>query len=284
MSLSDKNFYNEASAQKLGWEPEWFGCDDFDECLVAEIGEFQRENDLEVDGLCGPTTYRRILSVRQLEGEEKESYIICNQEKVPIKWEKTVSLYHQSRLRLLPGRRYEKKRDVNQFVVHWDAALNSKSCYEILKRRGLSVQFSIDNNGTIYQFTDANDVCWHAPPVNFNSVGVEVSNAVQLKYQKYYRKHGHGDRPVVDIPKINGKLYARKALGFYPVQVEALKALTEALMSYYPIERQTPSELGLHKETERELIEYSGVVSHYHVDPRKRKWDSACLDLSEIIE
>ena len=31
----DKNFYNESSAAKLGWDPSWFDCDEFDEDLVA---------------------------------------------------------------------------------------------------------------------------------------------------------------------------------------------------------------------------------------------------------
>ena len=30
----DKNFYNQASAAKLGWEPSWFGEKYYDENLV----------------------------------------------------------------------------------------------------------------------------------------------------------------------------------------------------------------------------------------------------------
>ena len=33
----DKIFYNEASAAKMGWEPEWFGADDFDDDLIEKI-------------------------------------------------------------------------------------------------------------------------------------------------------------------------------------------------------------------------------------------------------
>ena len=33
----DKNFYNEASAKKLGWEPSWFGEKYFDDKLVRAI-------------------------------------------------------------------------------------------------------------------------------------------------------------------------------------------------------------------------------------------------------
>ena len=33
------DFYNRASAHKLGWEPSWFGADEFDEKLAEKIKE-----------------------------------------------------------------------------------------------------------------------------------------------------------------------------------------------------------------------------------------------------
>ena len=36
----DKIFYNQASAAKLGWTPEWFGAYDFDENLLKKIRNF----------------------------------------------------------------------------------------------------------------------------------------------------------------------------------------------------------------------------------------------------
>ena len=33
----DKNFYNESSAKKLGWEPSWFGEKYFDDKLIRAI-------------------------------------------------------------------------------------------------------------------------------------------------------------------------------------------------------------------------------------------------------
>ena len=35
--MEDRIFYNEGSAAKLGWTPNWFGCNDFDEDLVNEL-------------------------------------------------------------------------------------------------------------------------------------------------------------------------------------------------------------------------------------------------------
>ena len=33
----DKVFYNEGSAAKLGWSPDWFGASEFDEDLIKKI-------------------------------------------------------------------------------------------------------------------------------------------------------------------------------------------------------------------------------------------------------
>ena len=60
----DKNFYNEASALKLGWDPSWFGCTLFDEDLVSAIKKWQRKNNITSDGMCGPGTFRRVWTDR----------------------------------------------------------------------------------------------------------------------------------------------------------------------------------------------------------------------------
>ena len=40
----DKDFYNESSSLKLGWEPHWFGCDEFDDDLTEAIAKYQKKN------------------------------------------------------------------------------------------------------------------------------------------------------------------------------------------------------------------------------------------------
>ena len=67
----DKDFYNESSAAKLGWEPEWFGCDEFDEDLVEAIKKFQKKNGMSADGLCGPGTFRVLFNERMEDIENR---------------------------------------------------------------------------------------------------------------------------------------------------------------------------------------------------------------------
>ena len=61
----DAEFYNESSALKLGWTPDWFGCSEFDEELTEAIRKYQKSIGLKADGLCGPGTYRRIWTDRE---------------------------------------------------------------------------------------------------------------------------------------------------------------------------------------------------------------------------
>ena len=65
--MVDKDFYNEASAAKLGWDPSWFGLTEYDSRLVKKIRAFQREIGLKADGMLGPVTYLRLVAHREAE-------------------------------------------------------------------------------------------------------------------------------------------------------------------------------------------------------------------------
>ena len=66
---------------------------------------------------------------------------------------------------------------VDQFVIHFDARGTSRYCYEVLHdKRGLSVHFMLDVDGTIYQTLDVKESAWHATIANGRSVGIEIAN------------------------------------------------------------------------------------------------------------
>jgi len=289
----DKVFYNKSSADSLGWEPEWFGVRHHDEKLVKAIRKWQKDRGLTADGLCGPSTYRRIWTERDADSEniikfcppeKDQSFIICNSKPVVIDWPRVVLWNEDGSLKCKPGTYYdyagEKPRKVNMFVNHWDVCLSSESCVKILNNRGISVHFSIDNDGTIYQLLDTQHGAWHAGvnKVNRCSVGVEISNAYYTKYQSWYVKNGFGERPVASGVKVHGGTL-EDHLDFYPVQLDALAALWAAVSVGHDI----PLEIAPEGRYDSSCYtgKFKGFVNHYNIT--KKKIDCAGLDMSEIL-
>ena len=294
----DKNFYNEASAKKLGWEPSWFGERHFDDKLVRAIKKWQKQRRLSADGMCGPSTFRRLWTERQSDIDDHKpdnphysNYIVYNGEFFPIEWDKFVLWSEKGGMESKPGHYYDysgrAKRKIRYFVNHWDVCLNAKSCQRVLDRRGISVHFLIDNDGTIYQTMDIQHGAWHAGSARANraSVGVEISNAYYPKYQNWYVKNGFGERPIVDDAWVHGDKL-EPFTGFYPEQVEAAKALWKAIHVATGIPYETPlSQFGKTSTRYVQNVPYgsfSGFVSHYHVS--KKKIDCAGLDIKTLLD
>ena len=299
MSIVDKYFYNQASSEKLGWEPDWFGASDFEDDLIKKIRNFQRKHGLTPDGLCGPGTYRRIFTERQSDTDlikpevqsSTDNYIICNSKKIPINWDKVVLWDDQGGLICKEGTYSsyagKEERKVTMFVNHWDVCLSAESCAKVIEKRGISVHFNIDNDGTIYQLLDTQHAAWQAGnrTVNHCSVGVEISNAYYQKYQSWYEKNGFGPRPVwSDVEVHERKL--KPFLGFYDVQMEAAAALWKAIHDAYGIPLDCPRDSnGKMLKTVDPSVpsgEFQGVVHHFHVT--KRKIDAAGFPIDEYLE
>ena len=285
----DAEFYNEASASKLGWTPAWFGCSSFDEELTEAIKEYQKSIGIKADGLCGPGTYRRIWTDRESKlrylfediPDHENTSIMYNNDYFDIDWPRVVLPFMKGGMKLTKGyKKVVEKREPNNFVCHWDVCLNSKSCFKVLSQRGLSVHFLIDNDGTIYQLLDMNHIAYHAggSKWNSNSIGVEISNAYYPKYQNWYRKNGYGERPIWREKKVHGS-YLEPFLGFYDVQLEALKALMKAVNEATGIPLETPNSSTTSAPAVRG--EYEGFISHFHL--KKNKIDCAGLDIAELI-
>ena len=294
MAITDKIFYNQASAAKLGWDPSWFGARGFNDILINNIKNFQRENNLSPAGLCGPMTFTRVETEREASYEVSgdamdDNTIIANDIAIPIAWDKVVNLKEHGNL-TLPTNCYRsvtrKRRYPSMVVTHWDAALSAHSCYKILKKRNISSHFVIDNDGTIYQMVDTQHIGWHAgnTKVNNTSIGIDFSNAYYMKYQSYYRKKGFGARPVISDSRIHG-VKLGDHLGYYDVQLAAYKALIKCLTSHYNIELRCPLDDDGNTSQGVEISaaqgNFKGVVSHYHLT--NRKIDCAGLDINKLL-
>jgi len=289
----DKEFYNEASASRLGWEPQWFipNHKNFDKTLTKAIREYQRSHGLGADGLCGPSTYRRInTDIQQLSDFKKHhlknssEFIYCRGQPIPIQWDKVSTHLDSDSLILTGGRSLYsgKKRNIKFFVNHWDVCLSSESCVKVLNKRNISVHFCIDNDGTIHQLMDLNDAAWHAGGSKWNhsSIGVEIANAYYPKYQSWYERNGFGERPLIEGQKVHGSSM-KPFMDFYPVQKEALKALWLACHEGLGIPLEAPKTKWA-VDDECKANKFQGFCSHYHLT--RRKIDCAGLDIEAMLE
>ena len=280
-SISDTSFYNKASSEKLGWEPEWFGAKGFGKSLEEAVKSFQKEYGLKQDGLVGPMTYARIYTQVEADRHQTQNKIIICGKEVDIDWEKVDNTLYK-----LPKDNYKHhfdKRNPVQIVTHWDATTSAKSCFNILSKRGISTHFVIDNDGAIYQMVDVNDIAWHAGGFNKNSIGIDLSNAFYLKHNKTYEKMGFEPRPVI-TSNIHGRDLGEH-LGYYPAQLKAYKELLKVLCSEFEIELNVPLDnegnLLLKELPEDEKKDFKGLLCHYHLS--SNKIDCAGLELDKIV-
>lgn len=236
---------------------------------------------------------RRELAEREAQAEiarqnkPAKGHIICNGEPFPIDWDK-VKTHEDESAFSLPNNCYKTAkngRTPSMFVCHWDVCLSSKSCFNVLKKRKLSVHFLIDNDGTIHQIMDTNHIAYHAGnrKVNNISLGVEISNGYYPKYQSIYERRGFGTRPIWDKSEVHGRTL-EPHLGFYPVQIEALSKLMDAVSKKYDIPLQTPENTDIITTVDKRVssAKYRGFVNHYHITARKI--DCAGLNLKEVIK
>jgi N-acetylmuramoyl-L-alanine amidase len=193
--------------------------------------------------------------------------------------------------------------NVDQFVLHFDVAGISRTCFKVLQdKRDLSVHFMLDLDGTIYQTLDLKERAQHATSSNNRSVGVEIANlgAYGEKEKdplaKWYKTDGKG-RTVITIPAdagpnpertphfagrparremVVGEVQGQKLhqYDFTPQQYKALAKLTATLCIVFPkikcdYPREADGKLMTHKLPGPELKQYEGVLGHYHIQTNK---------------
>ena len=193
--------------------------------------------------------------------------------------------------------------NVDQFVLHYDAAGLSRTCFKVLQdSRDLSVHFMLDLDGTIYQTLDLKERARHAGAANTRSIGVEIANlgaygpAEKSPLADWYKK-GTDGRTVITLPKQGGPppqrvphFIARPArrepvagetqgrqlsqYEFTPQQYKALAKLTAALCAIFPrmtcdYPREADGRLMTHKMPDAMSQDYHGVLGHYHLQTNK---------------
>jgi N-acetylmuramoyl-L-alanine amidase len=178
-----------------------------------------------------------------------------------------------------------KLRGPDGIVMHYTAGWKTEGDIATLTTsdRQASVQFIVSREGKIYQCMPANWRAWHAGPskyngwsgLNNNFIGIEICNAGWIKKTSdgnYVDQYGQRISPAGKFLDYKARSTAtqpqtwhheyhpRLAKGeyawepFYPAQLDAVDALTEALIKYYPTIKH--------------------IVSHEEIDTRGWKTDT----------
>jgi N-acetyl-anhydromuramyl-L-alanine amidase AmpD len=195
------------------------------------------------------------------------------------------------------------QRVVDQFVLHFDVAGTSRTCFRILQDdRDLSVHFLLDLDGTVYQTLDLKERARHATIANDRSVGVEIANigaypaGGQNPLADWYQTNAAGQtcitlpqrfgdggirtphftgHPARNAP-VRGTIQGEDLVqyDYTPEQYAALTKLTAALCRVFPkLKCQYPvdadGKLIPHQLPPAQLKAYSGVLGHYHIQTDK---------------
>ena len=190
-------------------------------------------------------------------------------------------------------------RQVDLFVLHYDACGSSRSCFRVLQdERQLSVHFLLDLDGTIYQTLDLREQAWHARSANPRAVGIEIAHVgayppgERERLTSAYAWDETGARVVPPAgsqrrPDFDGRL-AREAWirgrihgaeliqpDFTRAQYESLAALAAALHEVLPrialdAPRDDTGAVRTDALSEDEKARFHGVLGHYHLQTDKR--------------
>jgi hypothetical protein len=252
--------------------------------LAQWVANKQRESgQLRVNGILGPKTWSYLQT-----GEKWRpplcDYIIVAGEKIPTPLP-LVSFDHPEGISFyeLPNcwefRDKSSAEKIDLFVLHWDGARSAHDCFHILIDRGLSVQFLLDGDGTLYQTLDlVEGRAWHARQHNGRSIGVEIQNPWRTgaDLRSWDEDLRSSDRPVVEeiLPHTDRPW---KHLDFTDEQKTALKIWVPFLCDALGIPKKLPLREDGTVETGLIDPKFSGVCGHYHlqtdkIDPGLSLW------------
>ena len=192
---------------------------------------------------------------------------------------------------------------VDQFVLHYDVCGVSKVCFNVLHdHRDLSVHFMLDVDGTIYQTLDLKERARHATIANDRSIGIEIANIgayppKEAKPLEEWYAPGPDGKTRLQIPARIGdpKILTPQFTGqparndvvegliqgqdliqydFTPQQYAALIRLTATLCTIFPrincdYPRGPDGAVIPHKLSDTELVDYHGILGHYHIQTNK---------------
>lgn len=170
-------------------------------------------------------------------------------------------------------------QDMDWVVLHWTAServcdRGAHTIFHSLKRRGLSVEFFVDNLGVIYQFMDPGfDSARHAGRVNTRSIGIEVSC------------YGFGNVPRLgkarDTYMCELQEHKIEVADYYQAQQESVNQLCKVLAEKFDIPKLV-ERFPYKKREDKYLEDHRGFMGHMHCS--SRKYDPGSKPLERLAE
>jgi hypothetical protein len=177
-------------------------------------------------------------------------------------------------------------------TIHWDATLSAKTCFRILKKRGLSSCFGVDSDPdldgdvTVYQWLDPGKYRGAHGGTKANRASVlsfDLSNAVYTKYASRYKKQNQFPRPVIK-PMIHGRR-SKGMLGMYKGQILATLRIMKAVGGHLGLPLVFPTD-----DKQKPVTTVYGDLfgggfhgAHTHMHITRKKWDVAGFEDQVII-
>lgn len=297
---------------------------DVQQFVFSDVGDAamgvpqQPATDAEMDGLLGSMTSRRMQTWLDFQADEPElplpdgsEYIIFAGERLPIEGVKVFSFDEDGGLDLVKHnitrnkgklKGFSKWRDdVDKLIAsstkyanmlsfgHWDVCGSSAKCFKALAYRNLGSSAGIDNDGTVWWWSDPGLMYgWHGG-TNANRQAVfsyDLSNAVSLKYAANYEKKVGIARPVLYIDKYERLGRGNGFLGMYEAQLVALLRVLKVLSARTGLPFTWPVKadgLPIGRNWDKLWKSgYQGCATHRHL-PTTTKWDVRGLEYQIMV-
>ena len=162
------------------------------------------------------------------------------------------------------------RTETRAVALHWTGGEGGgEQVHRVLRERGLSVQFFVDQEGHIWQYADASARCAHIGLANGYTVGIEIANRANGTPNAKWPREVYEER-------LHGETF--KCSAFYPAQVAAVTELTQTLCKAYGLPYEAPASDTVLSATELRAVR--GVLGHFHVS--RRKVDPGTLLLREM--
>lgn len=225
---------------------------------------------------------------KRTQKNQNEHFILVNKEKIYINRKIIWSPLPDNCFQKLKIKYF---RHPTSIIIHSDNCLSSISSYNILSEERTSTHFSIDSDGTIYQFVDCQYIAFHSGPSkedrkiliknqikipksfswDIETIGINIVNPFNIAYKKIQ------NRPTINSKCQNINLHH---LGFFEQQINSLAFLVKILTDVFDIPLEHPNKTKFIKECANGS--FRGVMCHYHLMPNRI--DCAGLDLANLIK